>query len=164
MLTFVIGGLWHGAGWTFVFWGFLHGLALSIQRLWQKLNIKLPVIVCWFLTFNFVNVAWVFFRATSWHDAIKVLRGMSGLSGFNWSLITNISLYFADINVKNLYELIHVSLFIVIFFIIAVAAKNSMEQAEEFKPDKKHLIFVCLLAAFAFLHMNRISEFLYFQF
>jgi D-alanyl-lipoteichoic acid acyltransferase DltB (MBOAT superfamily) len=37
MATFIIGGLWHGAGWTFVFWGFLHGFALVIHRAWSKL-------------------------------------------------------------------------------------------------------------------------------
>ncbi|MEA2029108.1 MAG: MBOAT family protein [Campylobacterota bacterium] len=76
MATFILGGLWHGAGWTFVFWGFLHGLALVIHRLWQSIGFKLNIIVAWFITFNFVNIAWVFFRAKEWEDAIKVLEGM----------------------------------------------------------------------------------------
>lgn len=63
MITFLIGGIWHGAGWTFVIWGFLHGLATVIHRLWKMTNIKLPKAIAWLLTFGFVNVAWVFFRA-----------------------------------------------------------------------------------------------------
>ncbi|MDD4802561.1 MAG: MBOAT family protein, partial [Syntrophomonas sp.] len=81
MITFLLGGLWHGAGWTFVFWGFLHGAGLVIQRLWQKLNLRMHKWLAWFITFNFVNIAWVFFRAETWSSAIKVLTGMFGLSG-----------------------------------------------------------------------------------
>ena len=67
MTTFIIGGIWHGAGWTFVFWGLLHGIALVIQRAWNQLGFKMNTILAWFITFNFVNIAWVFFRAL--HEA-----------------------------------------------------------------------------------------------
>lgn len=76
MATFLIGGLWHGADWTFVFWGFLHGLAIIIQKIWSKLGFKLWTWLAWLITFNFVNVAWIFFRAEEWNDAIKVLSSM----------------------------------------------------------------------------------------
>ena len=81
MATFLVGGLWHGAGWTFVFWGFLHGAGTVIHRFWSGLNIRMPRWLAWFLTFNFVNIAWVFFRARTWADAMKVLKGMAGLNG-----------------------------------------------------------------------------------
>jgi D-alanyl-lipoteichoic acid acyltransferase DltB (MBOAT superfamily) len=74
--TFVLGGIWHGAGWTFVFWGILHGLALVVHRLWKKLGFKMNVVLAWFITFNFINIAWVFFRAVNFESAIKVLKGM----------------------------------------------------------------------------------------
>ena len=51
MITFLIGGFWHGAGWTFIFWGFLHGAALIVHRIWKEFNIKLPKLVSWLLTF-----------------------------------------------------------------------------------------------------------------
>lgn len=86
MLTFILGGIWHGAGWTFVFWGFLHGFALVVHRLWTHIGIRLPLVVAWFLTFNFVNISWVFFRAKEWDDALKVLEGMFGLQGFEYQL------------------------------------------------------------------------------
>ncbi len=85
MATFVIGGIWHGAGWTFVFWGFLHGAATVIHRIWSGFNIKMHRFLAWFLTFNFVNIAWVFFRAKTWDDAIKVLAGMFGMNGIKLS-------------------------------------------------------------------------------
>ncbi len=81
MITFIIGGIWHGAGWTFVFWGFLHGAAIVAQRLWRKTGLKLNPVMAWIVTFNFVNIAWIFFRAKEWQDAIKVLKGMVGING-----------------------------------------------------------------------------------
>ena len=76
-LTFAIAGLWHGASWMFVAWGALHGAALVVHRLWQKLGRPLPQAAAWALTFLFVNLTWVFFRARSMDDALRVLAGMA---------------------------------------------------------------------------------------
>jgi alginate O-acetyltransferase complex protein AlgI len=75
-ITFVLGGLWHGATWMFVIWGATHGCALAIHRLWKGLRCPLHPVLAWLLTFTFVNVAWVFFRAKTMDDATRVLRGM----------------------------------------------------------------------------------------
>jgi D-alanyl-lipoteichoic acid acyltransferase DltB (MBOAT superfamily) len=90
-VTMLLGGLWHGAGWTFVFWGGLHGLYLVINHAWQAAWRKLGHAVShptaagrWFgrvLTFLAVVVGWVFFRAESFEAAIAMLRGMIGLNG-----------------------------------------------------------------------------------
>jgi len=98
MATFIIGGIWHGAGWTFVFWGFLHGLALVIHRAWSKLCFKLWTWLAWLITFHFINIAWVFFRAKEWDDAVKVFSGMVGLSknenfGFSLKFIDTLSMW-----------------------------------------------------------------------
>ncbi len=76
MATFVLGGLWHGASWMFVIWGALHGVALVIHRAWHGLGLRMPQAVAWLLTFNFINVTWVFFRAKSIDDALRIMRGM----------------------------------------------------------------------------------------
>ena len=81
LITFLLGGIWHGAGWTFVFWGLLHGVALVAHRFWNRAGFAMPTLLAWFTTFLFINTSWVFFRAVEWHDAIKVLKGMLGLSG-----------------------------------------------------------------------------------
>lgn len=75
-MVFLIGGLWHGAAWTFVIWGALHGLANVVWRLWRKTNLQMKKWLAWFITFNFVNIAWVFFRANSFANAKKVLMSM----------------------------------------------------------------------------------------
>ena len=74
LLVFLIGGLWHGAAWTFVVWGGLHGLANVIYRIWKKIGFQLNKFIAWFITFNFVNIAWVFFRAVSAKTALSIYK------------------------------------------------------------------------------------------
>jgi D-alanyl-lipoteichoic acid acyltransferase DltB (MBOAT superfamily) len=74
--TFVLGGLWHGATWMFVIWGAMHGAALVIHRFWARLRRPMTPALAWFVTFMFVNITWVFFRAKTLDDAWRVLSGM----------------------------------------------------------------------------------------
>lgn len=76
-LTMALGGLWHGAAWTFMAWGILHGLYLSLHKAWQKFRLfPLPAWAGMFLTFHAVCLAWVFFRAPSFADAFRMLSVM----------------------------------------------------------------------------------------
>lgn len=80
LVTFTLGGLWHGAGWTFLLWGALHGTALAINVLWKRIGIGMPRILGWALTFSFVHLAWVVFRAPDLEALARVLRAlMAGL-------------------------------------------------------------------------------------
>lgn len=81
MITFLIGGFWHGAGWTFIAWGAIHGVALCIHRAWSKFNLGASKFAAILMTFSIVNIAWVFFRADSLQDAIQVLKAMVGRNG-----------------------------------------------------------------------------------
>lgn len=88
LATMVLGGLWHGAGWTFVAWGALHGMYLIINHAWQTVRSSAhsasthrPRFWAWALTFLAVVVSWVFFRAKNLDVAIDILRGMAGLNG-----------------------------------------------------------------------------------
>jgi D-alanyl-lipoteichoic acid acyltransferase DltB (MBOAT superfamily) len=87
MLTMVLGGLWHGANWTFVIWGAIHGSALAIERFVTERRAavgtaRAPTVPGrvgrWVLTFAIVVLAWVFFRAPSFGDAMAVLGGLVG--------------------------------------------------------------------------------------
>lgn len=81
--TFVLGGLWHGASWMFIIWGAMHGGALMIHRFWKQCGFSMPKPIAWLVTFMFVNVAWVFFRAQSLDEALKILKGMVDLESVN---------------------------------------------------------------------------------
>lgn len=76
IVTFLLGGLWHGATWMFVVWGLLHGIALAVHRAWTTIGGRMPTPLAWLLTFMFVNASWVFFRAHTFSDALRVLGGM----------------------------------------------------------------------------------------
>jgi D-alanyl-lipoteichoic acid acyltransferase DltB (MBOAT superfamily) len=86
ILTMVIGGVWHGASWTFVIWGALHGVGLAIVRLWQTVRpgAKEPGWIgrCFgiFLTFHFVTFAWIFFRSPDLDTAISILSRLASLT------------------------------------------------------------------------------------
>ena len=82
LIVYLVSGLWHGTGWTFLVWGGLHGLAQIAERLWPGRE-RLPKAVRWGITFLFVNLAWVFFQAPSLTDALGLLR--SAVTG-GWGL------------------------------------------------------------------------------
>ncbi|MMZ58616.1 Peptidoglycan O-acetyltransferase [compost metagenome] len=147
VITFVIGGIWHGAGWTFVVWGLLHGIAQVVQRLWNKTGISLPSWVYWFITFLFINFSWIFFRAETWNDALKVLRGM-----FNFGEI--------HVSIDLLGQVVLISAALA----VALVARNSMEMKNRFAPNLKYAAFIAFLFVFSILYFNQVSEFLYFTF
>jgi len=80
IITFLICGIWHGAGWMFVIWGAMHGIGMALHRLWQRTKIKIPLIMAVLMTFLFVNTAWVFFRAQNITEALSILGAMTGFS------------------------------------------------------------------------------------
>jgi alginate O-acetyltransferase complex protein AlgI len=80
MLTMLLGGLWHGAGWNFVIWGGLHGLALVVHRVWEDSGRKLPAPLGMLFTFLWVCMAWIFFRATSLESAWTSVRSFVGFA------------------------------------------------------------------------------------
>ncbi len=173
--TFLLGGLWHGAGWTFVLWGSLHGSALILHRLWSASGRVMNNAAAWLITFLFVNFAWVMFRAEDTEAAGRLLAGMMGLNGFglDQSLQDNIGYFVGLLHLQGSVEVdrlmgpVGAALFIAVFGFVAFVGKNSMEIAA----DKVHFnmldamtvavaIFLTLLLGIA----SSSSVFLYFNF
>ncbi len=150
--TFLLGGIWHGAGWTFIIWGVLHGGALVIHRFWNRLGFALPKLLAWFITFNFINISWVFFRAKDLDDAMKVLSGMFG---------------FTEIHFYS-----HIShIYIILGFFIVLAFYNVSEMIKHNTLLKYRYFITVFLLLFSLLQMfnitissDKVSEFLYFNF
>ena len=171
MATFVLGGLWHGAAWTFVFWGFLHGLALIIQRLWSKLGIKLWTWLAWLITFNFVNITWVFFRAKEWDDAVKVLGSMLSLDNIvlpnflasKLAILSNYGVEFGGF-VASIGGGFYTPVWIVAGFILVLMFKNSIQKLDRFKMNYKTALWSGIVFVAGVLSLNKVSEFLYFNF
>ena len=79
--TMLLGGLWHGANWTFVAWGGLHGAALAVNHVWESRGVRLPRAFAWVLTLLFVICGWVLFRSPDFTHAGQVLASMAGAHG-----------------------------------------------------------------------------------
>jgi D-alanyl-lipoteichoic acid acyltransferase DltB (MBOAT superfamily) len=169
-LTFLIGGLWHGASWMFVIWGALHGGALVLHRLWQAMGAKMPLLLAWFVTFNFINITWVFFRAVDMTSALNVLSGMVGLngialpSGLAGKLPAALAGYvqFQDWLVVTGATAIVLPLLAGTILFTALSA-NSLQIAAKFKPDYRFFaLLLFFTSALFFIRENQ--PFLYFDF
>ena len=81
VVTMLLGGLWHGANWTFVVWGGMHGVALAVNHLWQSAGFRLPRQIAWLLTLVFVMAGWVLFRSPDFATAGNMLLSLVGHHG-----------------------------------------------------------------------------------
>jgi len=82
LLTMTLGGLWHGAGWNFLIWGFLHGAGLAVERVFRSSNTSLPKPVAVTVVFTFVVLLWVPFRAADFGDTLAFFTALFTLNGF----------------------------------------------------------------------------------
>jgi len=95
MTTMLLGGLWHGANWTFVIWGAMHGIVLAAERLWREYKPagwrSIPPAIGIFVTFHIVTLSWIFFRSATFADAIAYLGGI-GAGDFGATILTPLGL------------------------------------------------------------------------
>ena len=93
LLTFILSGLWHGAGWTFLIWGFLHGLYVLIYDGFKRVigSTKRHRVLSWVITAVAICFAWIFFRAPSLADALLVIQKASDLNGFTIDSINQVT-------------------------------------------------------------------------
>jgi D-alanyl-lipoteichoic acid acyltransferase DltB (MBOAT superfamily) len=172
--TFVLGGLWHGASWMFVIWGALHGGALVIHRVWTRFGLEMPKPIAWFVTFQFVNIAWVFFRANTFNDAKRILSGMVDIASIHvpLSAIPTRDLAWAGWLADDLLRWLPTGLVanilcycMIAFGFIILCQKNSFEwMSEKHTPTKLYVgVLLFCTSVYATL-MSATTVFLYFNF
>ncbi len=151
-LCMAIIGLWHGAGWTFVFWGALHGVFLVVNHAWRKTGIRLPQVLCWGLTFFCVVICWVFFRAETFADGWQVVSSMFGkfTPTSAWDMPGSRA------------KLLRVLFLLTVVLAWAPDPQRFLERY--FRPSKLWAFAVIVLALMALTNLTQYSEFLYFQF
>lgn len=156
LLTMLLGGLWHGANWTFVIWGFLHGGALAVERYFSGANptfTKWSAIHSWLrriVVFQFVCLTWVFFRAASVRDALEMLGHLfqrTPLSEY-WPAFFYLS-FFAGL---------------MLFVDLALERRGSEYLGEEFSGHLQIAVALICLGLVAFLGAGEMNAFIYFQF
>ncbi len=151
-ITMVLGGLWHGANWTFLLWGAVHGVMLSINHRWANTKRQLPDALAWALTFVLVTAAWVLFRAQTFARASLLVASMIGLHGFAWHAVRN------SIGPREVRELI-VGLVIVLF-----CPNRQAIMGWRWESDWLYAGAFAVLAALSIMSMSNPPPFIYFQF
>ncbi len=164
-----LSGIWHGAGWGFVIWGSLHAIAMVSHRIysfWASeksfLNSKIYKVFAWLLTFNFINIAWIFFRSENLSGAMNILKAMFGITWVELPL----KFYKTPEVLRNIGGNDKMVGFILISFIICLCFKNSIHMLNHFKPNIKNFIIIMLLFYIALitLGITPYTEFIYFNF
>ena len=167
-IIFLVSGIWHGAGWTFVLWGVAHGIAMMINRYWRNAGFSLNKVVAWFITFQFVNAAWVLFRAPSFDVALNVYKGMLGFNGIaipdQLSNLLNTSLDIPVYTFTFSTSFVMIALLLVLALCISVFMKNSLQLRDSFKPNFMTAVFCSALFLYAVFQIQEVTEFLYFNF
>ena len=169
LITFIVCGIWHGAGWTFLAWGGMHGLGIIACRIWRNAGVRLPKAVSWLLTFLYVNCAWVLFRAETFGDAMKVYRGMVDIGSIalpgTWEKILSL---FNDTTAtfSTWIDVVWTGgnsfLCVVLGMILSIAFKNSQELMNTF--NLRWALLTSIMALWALMLLSKESEFVYFQF
>lgn len=162
-LTFFVSGLWHGAAWTFVLWGCIHGLFVALEKSFPQLLSAIPRWLRIACTFILVNALWVLFRAESFQQAAMVYSGMLSFTNLDLSQIATLVLdnsfdFPTSVDIAYLFSLLGVLLYVVF------RCKNSREKLESFSCTGKSLAFTVFLFCFSVLHLSRESIFIYFNF
>ncbi len=172
MIVFIVSGIWHGANWTFVLWGALHGACQVLHRIFRKPFDKLFAPIKWFITFLFINIAWLLFRADSvsqwWYMVnkafgIKYRTMHEGLvSVFKIprlrTVLSAVGLPYTDMSV---YVFGMVLMFTACMFICLVP-KNNLER--EHKTNVWTLVITMALFMVCLLSLSNVTSFLYFNF
>lgn len=176
LIIFLISGIWHGANYTFIVWGILHGIAMVIDRIFKERIERGNPILNWIMTFVFINLTWVMFRADSIAEAILFYKKLLSFDFGNTTMLTSIINIFQTIEIttiknilpifKSIDESYHISIQLFITFILftILGIKNTNERIENFKPNKRLSIVVIILVIASIMSMSQVTTFLYANF
>jgi D-alanyl-lipoteichoic acid acyltransferase DltB (MBOAT superfamily) len=152
LITFLLSGLWHGAGWLFILWGLLHGMAMCVQRTWNWLKLPCPRWAGHALTFLFVMFAWVLFRAPSLEAAGRVYASMLDLRG-----LAHIGAMLTGVKRNNVTMLLA-------GLLMAMLLRDPAVKIERFRFNRLTEAATIILLLLSIFSINKFSPFIYFNF
>ncbi len=162
MAIFVISGFWHGANWTFILWGTLHGLVMVAERLTGDALKKIPKVIRVAATFALVNIGWVLFASADISQAGTFLKEM-----FSFDNIMPAAAFYDSFEMGTIpFIRYHLNLAVpalyVLTFICLQLTKNIYEK--KYKPCFGTALITGILFVWSFLYANTVSDFIYFKF
>ena len=175
-IIFFLSGLWHGAAYTFIIWGLMHGIGISLSKLLKTFMEKLPRFIRCAGTFIFVNLTWIFFRASTLEDAVKFLKQLFSftLVPVNMELVAKatpdemqfIQWLFLTSNNEAPYMsgCVIIIAFLLICSFISVFCKNGTERLVSLKLRGRTVATTVVLMVMSILSMSGVTEFIYTNF
>lgn len=171
-IVFLISGLWHGANYTFIVWGIMHGVMMVIERIFKNKIENVNSTFRWIVTFVFINITWIFFRANNIEDAILFIKeilyfkftpiNVNLIKQFDFDIIPFVLNYLGKYGVylKSTYHI-----YIILFtFTITLVCKNTNQRLENFKPTIRNAILSSIFLFLSIISFTGISVFLYYNF
>ena len=173
LIVFLISGIWHGANWTFIIWGLLHGIMVALENVVciEKINKK----VRWILTFGFVNLAWIFFRSNSISDAFLFYRKLFSFTITNQ--LVEIAKNLADYKTYVLHIVIRkmvgnegtstlyltVLIMLLLFSGYCCTKVNCLVRTEK-ETSKREMLLLAEIFSLSIISLSGVTQFLYFNF
>jgi len=174
LLIFLLSGLWHGADWSFVAWGALHGVAMVIDRLIRRGDIKIPRWMGLLATFTFVNIAWVFFATDSLDLA---MRSFNHLLHGSWTIVSPYMVSALNelvegalicrldiLGIQDIFNGFTLVLVLLLLTCICEFTKNTRELSERFVPEIKYATIMIGLGLWSILSISGVTNFIYWNF
>ena len=155
LVTFIVSGLWHGAGWHYIFWGIANGIFVCFANMMTLYRKRLPFPIAWALTFFFSMLVRVLFDALSSVQALTVYKIM-----FTPVALSDLQTQFAGYMASNK----EVLALLIFGAVIIFGFKNTGELSENFVPKARYAVYAGVLMAVSLFCMGGVSNFLYFQF
>ncbi len=163
-LTFLVSGLWHGAGWNFVLWGALHGAFVVAERLVGADRLeKLPRPLRVGGTFLIVNALWVLFRAENMQQAINVYRGMVNFSDIGFTAIDTI-VEDGTVNYPLVIDCAYLLGIVVVLLAVVFRCRNSAYRLEHYSSNRRSLALTAIYFCVSLVCISRSAVFIYFNF
>lgn len=186
MIVFILSGLWHGADWTFVLWGVMHGAGICINMIWSKcingirdslkiLSWKITHILCVLGNFIFFSISMVFFRSNNLTDAVEYFKRMFGGINYYYIRVTSEEMKYPElypvlkamemktyININHIY----IGLYVVILFAAFILSqiRPCRERIKKVKKNGLYGLFISILFVWCIISFSGVSQFLYFNF
>ncbi len=170
---FIVSGIWHGAGWTYIVWGTMHGIVYVMNRICLKWIRKVPSVISRFVTFLFFNISIVYFRSESVTQAnqmmLRLFKGGFGAINLKLAELLNLDEFWYILKVLHLDQGTYSKAYVCIILLtasllIVFLGKNVNELAERFEPKIWNTIAIAGIFVWCVISLSGVSTFLYFNF
>ena len=173
LIVFLVSGIWHGANWTFILWGMIHGVLQVLNRACKKVWDKVPKVIAWLITFILVDFLWIMFYAPNVTDGLYVWKKIFDISDMHISQEIFSLFIMNEVNtvlgmlgsvgaILTINYQWYMVAYLVLSFIICLCCKNLHE--EKFRPTVGRAVLSALLLIWAVISFSGVSTFLYFNF